>query len=82
MAIALGNRHWSQQHQANAVVHPITGNEMEYMDLMKDPLLQPLWKRGFCNEAGRIFQGIHDIPGIDTCFSIKLTNIPKDRKIT
>jgi hypothetical protein len=25
MAIALGNRHWSQQHQANAVVHPITG---------------------------------------------------------
>jgi hypothetical protein len=23
MAIALGNSHWSQQHQANAVVHPI-----------------------------------------------------------
>jgi hypothetical protein len=28
MAIALGNRHWSQQHQANAVVHPITGKEI------------------------------------------------------
>jgi hypothetical protein len=25
MTIALGNHHWSQQHQANAVVHPITG---------------------------------------------------------
>jgi hypothetical protein len=25
MAIALGNNHWSKQHQANAVVHPITG---------------------------------------------------------
>jgi hypothetical protein len=25
MAIALGNHHWSQEHQANAVVHPITG---------------------------------------------------------
>jgi hypothetical protein len=25
MSITLGNHHWSQQHQANAVVHPITG---------------------------------------------------------
>jgi hypothetical protein len=39
MAIALGNRHWSRQHQANAVGHPITGKEMEYMALMKDPRL-------------------------------------------
>jgi hypothetical protein len=82
MAIALGNNHWSQVHQANAVVHPITGKEMEYMALMKDPRLQPLWTRGFGNEVGRLFQGIRDIPGTDTCFFIKLTNIPKDRKIT
>jgi hypothetical protein len=82
MAIALGNHHWSQAHQANAVFHPITGKEMEYMALMKDPRLQPLWKRGFGNECGRLFQGIRDIPGTDTCFFIKLTNIPKDRKIT
>jgi hypothetical protein len=82
MAIALGNRHLSHQHQANAVVHPITGKEMEYMALMKYPRLQPLWKRGFGNEVGRLFQGIHDIPVIDTCFFIKLTNIPKDRQIT
>jgi hypothetical protein len=82
MAIALGNHHWSQQHQANAVVHPVTGKEMEYMALMKDPRLQPLWKRGFGNECGRLFQGIRYIPGTDTCFFIKLTNIPKDRNIT
>jgi hypothetical protein len=82
MAIALGSRHWSHQHQANVVVHPITGKEMEYMALMKDPRLQPLWKRGFGNEVRRLFQGIHSIPGTDTCFFIKLTNIPKDRKIT
>jgi hypothetical protein len=50
MAIAIGNHHRSQQHQANAVIHPITGKEMEYMALMKDPRLQPLWKRGFGNE--------------------------------
>jgi hypothetical protein len=82
MAIALGNRHWSRQHQANAVIHPVTGKKIEYMALMKDPRLQPLWKRGFGNKCGRLFQGIQDIPGTDTCFFIKLTNILKDRKIT
>jgi hypothetical protein len=55
-AIALGNHHWSQQHQDNSVVHPITGKEMEYMALMKDPRLQPLWKRGFGNEVGGLFK--------------------------
>jgi hypothetical protein len=82
MAIALGDNHWSRQHLANAVIHPITGKEMEYTALMKDPELQPLWTRGFGNECGRLFQGIRDIVGTDTCFSITLTNIPKDRKIT
>jgi hypothetical protein len=82
MAISLGHTHWSQQHQANAVIHPVTGKEMEYSALMKDPRLQPLWTRGFGNECGRLFQGIRDIPGADTCFFIKLKNIPNDRKIT
>jgi hypothetical protein len=82
MAIALGNNHWSHQHLASSAIHPVTGKEMEYMALMKDPRLQPLWKRGFGNECGRLFQGIWDIPGTDTCFFIKLANVPKDRKIT
>jgi hypothetical protein len=72
MAIALGNSHWSQRHQDNAVIHPVTGKEMEYSALMKDPRLQPLWTRGFGNECGRLFQGIRDIPGTDTCFFIEL----------
>jgi hypothetical protein len=25
MAIDLGNNHWSQQHLANAIIHPVTG---------------------------------------------------------
>jgi hypothetical protein len=82
MAIALENNHWYRQHQANAVIHPISGKEMEYSALMKDTRLQPLWTRGFGNECGRLFQGIRDIPGTNTCFFIKLTNIPKDRNIT
>jgi hypothetical protein len=55
---------------------------MEYMALIKHPSLQPHWKRGFGNEVGRLFQGIRDIPGTDTCFFVELTNIPKDRQIT
>jgi hypothetical protein len=39
MAIALGNQHWSQVHQSNAVIHPITVKEIEYMALMKVPRL-------------------------------------------
>jgi hypothetical protein len=49
MDIALVDHHLSQQYQANVVVHPVTGKEMEYTALMKDPNLQPLWKRGFGN---------------------------------
>jgi hypothetical protein len=82
MAIALGNNHWSQWHHANAVVHPVTDKEMEYSALMKDPRLQPPWTRGFGNECGRLFQGIRDIPGTETCFSTTLKNIPEERKIT
>jgi hypothetical protein len=55
---------------------------MEYSALMKDPRLQPLWTRGFGNEYGRLFQGIRDNPGTNTCFFTTLKNIPKDRKIT
>jgi hypothetical protein len=82
MAIALRDNHWSQKHLSNSVIHPVTGKEMEYLVLMKDPRLQPLRTRGFGNECGRLFQGIRDIPGTNTCIFIKLTNIPKDRKIT
>jgi hypothetical protein len=82
MAIDLVKNHCSQQHLANAVVHPITGKQIEYMALMNDPDLQPLWKRGFGNETGRLFQGIRDIPGTNTCLFVELTLTPKDRNIT
>jgi hypothetical protein len=82
MAIVLGNNHWSQRHQANAVIHPVTRKETEYSALMKDPRLQPLWMGGFGNECGRLFQGIRDIPGTDTCLLTTLKNIPNDRNIT
>jgi hypothetical protein len=82
MAISLGHNHWSQQHHDNAVIHPVTGKEMEYSALMKDPRLQPLWTRGFGSECRHLFQGIRHIPRADTCFFVGLKNIPNDRKIT
>jgi hypothetical protein len=65
----------------NDVVHPVTCKEMEYTALMKAPTLKPLWKTGFGNELGRLFQGISDLQGTHTCFFVDLTNIPKDRQI-
>jgi hypothetical protein len=82
MAISLGHDHRSHQQDATAVIHPVTGKEMEYSALMKDPRLQPLWTRGFGNECRCQFQGIRDIPGTDTCFFIEQKNIPNDRNIT
>jgi hypothetical protein len=82
MDIALGDNHCSRQHLANSVIHPVTGKEMEYTALMKDPQLKPLWTRGFGNECGRLFQGIRDIAGTNTCLFVTLTEIPKDIKIT
>jgi hypothetical protein len=57
MTIALGNNHWSQQHQANAVIHPVTGKEMEYMALMQDPRLQPLRNEALAMNAGACSKG-------------------------
>jgi hypothetical protein len=53
---------------------------MQYMYLLKDPTLHPLWKRGFGNELGRLFQGIRDIHGTNTCFFVELAKITKDHQ--
>jgi hypothetical protein len=66
--IILVTNHWTHFHLTNEVLHPVTGKEMEYMTLMKDPVLQLLWKRGFGNEMDRLLQGIHDIQRTTTFF--------------
>jgi hypothetical protein len=80
-AIALGEDHWTKTEMMNPVIHPITGKEMQYKYLMKDPDLGPLFEIGLSNELGRICQGIRDIAGTNTAFFIALTSIPKDRNI-
>jgi hypothetical protein len=48
-AISLGANHWTNIQMANGVVRPVTDKEIEYMTLMKDPTLDPLWTRGLGN---------------------------------
>jgi hypothetical protein len=80
-SISFGNNHWTDGPMINAVLHPATGKEMQYKDIMKHPLLGPRYKRGFENELGCLCQGIRDIKGTNTCFFVELKSIPKDRKI-
>jgi hypothetical protein len=64
-----------------AEVHPEMGKEIECMDVMKEPPLKLLWER-LGKKCVELFQGLQDIKVANTCFSIELKNIPKDRKIT
>jgi hypothetical protein len=66
----------------NAVIHPASGKEMQYKDIIQHLTLGPKYKAGFGNELGRLCQVIRDIQGTNTCFFVELSNIPKDRKIT
>jgi hypothetical protein len=81
-AIAFGENHWTKTQMTNSVIHPVTGKEMQYKDLMKDPELGPLFEIGLGNELGRICQGIRDIAGTNTAFFVELASIPKAQKIT
>jgi hypothetical protein len=35
--IAFDENHWTQTPMMNSVIHPVTGKEMHYKDLMKEP---------------------------------------------
>jgi hypothetical protein len=66
----------------NSVIHPSTGKEMQYKDLMEDPDLGRSFETGLSIELGWICQGIRDIAGTNTAFFIDLRSISKNRKIT
>jgi hypothetical protein len=51
-SISLGTNHWTNMQMANDIVHPVTGKEIEYTALIKDPTLKPLWK-----QVGTTFSG-------------------------
>jgi hypothetical protein len=80
-AIAFGANHWTKTHMMNSVIHPSTGKEMQYKDLMKDPDLGPSFEIGLSNKLSRICQGIPNIAGTNNAFFIDLKCIPKITKL-
>ena len=64
---------------AGAIVDEVTGQSLEYRDLIKDPKRAPTWQNSLANELGRLSQGIRDIKGTDTVFFIPKSEIPRDR---
>jgi hypothetical protein len=55
---------------------------LEYRHLIKAEKYKRIWERSFANELGRLFQGIRDVPGTDTCFFIKKSQVPKHKRAT
>jgi hypothetical protein len=54
----------------HSVIYPVTGKDMQYKYLMKDPQLGPLFEIGLSNDLGRFCQGILDIAGTNTAFFV------------
>ena len=46
------------QDIAFSVTHPVTGKEMEWKELVSDPLTTPNWTLSTSNELGRMAQGV------------------------
>ena len=64
---------------AGAIIDEITGQSMEYRDLVKDPAKKAIWQTSLANEIGRLAQGIREFKGTNTIHFIPKSDIPADR---
>jgi hypothetical protein len=65
-----------------AIVNDITGDVLEYHHLIKSDTHCAIWQKCFANELGRLFQGIRNIKGTDTCFFIRKNQMPSHKRAT
>ena len=72
---------------AMPVLNPDTGQTMEYCQLRQHPKYKQLWDNSYCNELGRLCQGIgkgsqrhkkQRISGTETFKVVKSIDIPQD----
>ena len=77
------------QNVAFAVTHPLTGKQMEYRDLVKDPAYREEWLLSKSNELGRLLQGVgknedgtQRIKGYDCCDAIHKFEVEAGRTVT
>ena len=71
----------TSEHFIGAVLDDDTGAVLEYRHLIKSEKYRSIWVHSFANELGRLFR-IRDIPGTDTCFFIKKSQVPKHKRAT
>ena len=64
---------------AGAVIDEVTGESLEYRDLIKNDKYRDIWATSLANEFGRLAQGIRDIKGTNTIFFIPKEDIPTNR---
>ena len=78
-----------KQDIAFSVTHPVTGKEMEWKDLVPDPLTSADWTLSTSNKLGHMTQGLGQntdstqrTKGTDAIFFIPFYKVPKGRKVT
>jgi hypothetical protein len=68
---------------ANAVIHPATGDNMEYRGLKADKETFPTWDHATANEFGRLAQGVGGrIEGSNTIYFIPRSAVPPNKTVT
>ena len=72
----------NEQHSTENTPEHFIGAVVKYRHLIKSDKYKRIWVHSFANELGRLFQGIRDIPGTDTCFFIQKSQVPKHKRAT
>jgi hypothetical protein len=66
---------------ANAVIHPTTGESMEYIGLIADNETFPTWDRAAANEFGRLVPGVGGrIEGSNTIYFMPRSAVPPNKR--
>jgi hypothetical protein len=50
-----------------AIINDITGDVLKYCHLIKSDKHKDIWRHSFAKDLGRLFQGICNIKGTNTC---------------
>ena len=70
----------THEHANLAILHPDTGRQMTYRQLMTHPDFKDSWNHSSANEFGRLAQGIGGrIKGTDTIRFVRKEEIPPER---
>ena len=72
----------AKHHFLGAVIDEETGKMLEHRHLVKNSSTRKVWERSFSNEIGRLFQGIRNLKGTNTCFFISKSQVPSDKRPT